>query len=170
MRVTALTVVMIVLVGGSATRPVPADEPAAKEARRRIIPLVVVAPGETQTVFFSCECPVGPTRGGGLSVARMVDAGGKSVGQLAKDPRKLEHAGVTVSVPDDGEAARVDKAMRAGALVGLAKVRPVFPVTVTAAPGAQPVAVDIHLADATCAGHCHVDFTVVVEGVAGSSE
>lgn len=156
-----------------------ADEPTAKaapptkavkEERRRIIPLVVVAPGESKTVFFACECPVGPTRGGGLSVTRMDDQGGKPVARPAKDPRKLEHAGVTISVPDDDQAARIDKTMRAGTLTGLAKVRPVFPVTVTAAPGAQPVAIDIHLADSTCAGHCQTDFTVVVAGVAKEAE
>jgi hypothetical protein len=60
------------------------------------------------------------------------------------------------------EAPRFDSKLRSGALAALAKVRPVFPVTVTADADAEPVAIDLHLLDATCSGHCHADFTVVV--------
>ena len=129
---------------------------------KRIIPLVVVAPGETKTVLFSVECTVGVTRGGGLAVAEMVDGKRPAIGLPRAEDKVFSRAGVTVSVPDMSEAPKLDKRMRSGALAALAKVRPVFPVTVTADADAAPVAIDLHLLDATCSGHCTTDFTVVV--------
>lgn len=85
------------------------------------------------------------------------------VGTTTANGDTFHHAGVTVSIPDDHEAAQLDRKLRSGVLVALAKVRPVVPVTVTAEPGIEPVAIDLHLVDATCSGHCHTDFTVVVE-------
>lgn len=157
-----------------------ADEPAT-EAKKpakgvhakptRIIPLIVVAPGETKTVLFACECPVGVTRGGGLTLKPMGNGDMPApVGTTTANGDTFHHAGVTVSIPDDAEADRFDRKLRSGVLIALAKVRPVVPVTVTAKPGTKPVAIDLHLVDATCAGHCHTDFTVVVEAATAEAE
>lgn len=143
-----------------------AGEPAAKKPApprpTRILPLVVVSPGETKTVLFSVECSVDVTRGGGLAVAEMVDGKRPAIGLPRADDKVFSRAGVTVTVPDMSEAPKLDKRMRSGALAALATVRPVFPVTVTADADAAPVAIDLHLLDATCSGHCTTDFTVVV--------
>ncbi len=149
------------------TKPVPRAE---KDKPKRIIPLVVVAPGETKTVLFSVECTVGMTRGGGLAVAEMVDGKPPSIGLPGADDKLFRRAGVSVSVPDMSEAPALDKRLRTGALAALAKVRPVFPVTVTADADAEPVAIDLHLLDATCSGHCHTDFTVVVAAATEGEE
>lgn len=153
---------VIVLARATADEPAGPVPLAKKEQRTRIIPLVVVAPGETKTVLFSVECTVGLTRGGGLAVAEMVDGKPPAIGLPRAEDKIFRRAGVTVTVPDMSEAPAVDKRLRAGALAALAKVRPVFPVTVTADADAEPVAIDLHLLDATCSGHCHTDFTVVV--------
>ena len=68
------------------------------------------------------------------------------------------------------EAPKFDKQARAGALVALADVRAVFEVTVTADADAEPVAIDLHLLDSTCSGHCHADFTVVVSAPVESAQ
>ncbi|MFM7520592.1 MAG: hypothetical protein ACKO9B_09015 [Planctomycetota bacterium] len=162
---------IVALTTAMADEPATAAKGATKAAAKpapvkptRIIPLVVVAPGETKTVLFSCECPVGVTRGGGLELSAMTSGEGTApVGTTSADGDTFRHAGVTVSVPDDEEASRLDKKLRSRALVALAKRRPVVPVTVSAEPGTAPVAIDLHLVDATCSGHCHTDFTVVVE-------
>ena len=166
MRTTAFLAVfppLAVLLGLVAAM---ADEPAAKKPApprpTRIMPLVVVSPGETKTVLFSVECTVGITRGGGLAVAEMVDGKRPAIGLPRDDDKVFRRAGVTVTVPDMSEAPKLDQRMRSGALAALAQVRPVFPVTVTADADAEPVAIDLHLLDATCSGHCTTDFTVVV--------
>ena len=165
-----LTVTALAILGGAAALlDATAQEPAtkaknatAREKSRRIIPLVVVAPGETKTVPFSVECTVGLTRGGGLAVAEMVDGERPALGLPRKEDKTFHRAGVTVTVPDMSEAPKFDEQARAGRLAALAKVRPVFEVTVTADADAAPVAIDLHLLDSTCSGHCHADFTVVV--------
>jgi hypothetical protein len=143
-----------------------ADEPATKQPAQarttRIMPLVVVAPGETKTVYFSGECTVDITRGGGLAVAEMVDGKRPVIGLPNDDDKVFSRAGVTVTVPTMSEAPKLDKRMRSGAQAAMARVRPVFPVTVTAAADAKPVAIDLHLLDATHSSHCKTDFTVVV--------
>jgi hypothetical protein len=128
----------------------------------RIIPLVPVAPGETKTVLFSVECTVGLTRGGGLAVAEMIDGERPVIGLPDKHDKTFRRAGVTVTVPDMEEATKIDAQARGGVLSALSKVRAVFPVTVTADADAKPVALDLHLLDSTCSGHCTTDFTVVV--------
>jgi hypothetical protein len=106
---------------------------------------------------------VGPLeRRGGLAVTEMVDGKPAPVNLKKEDEKTFRRAGVTVTVPNMTEAPRFDSKLRSGALAALAKVRPVFPVTVTADADAEPVAIDLHLLDATCSGHCHADFTVVV--------
>jgi len=132
----------------------------------RIIPLVPIAPGESKTVLFSVECTVGLTRGGGLAVAEMIDGERPFVGLPDKNDKTFRRAGVTVTVPDMDEAAKIDARARGGVLSALSKVRAVFPVTVTADADAEPVAIDLHLLDSTCSGHCTTDFTVVVEAPA----
>ena len=64
----------------------------------------------------------------------------------------------------------ISRTLRRGALAALATVRPVFEVTVTADADAEPVAIDLHLLDATCSGHCTTDFTVVVAAPVESGE
>lgn len=149
------------------TTPVP---PAKKDERTRIVPLVVVAPGETKTVLFSVECTVAMTRGGGLAVAEMVDGKPPAIGLPRAEDKIFRRAGVTVTVPDMTEAPALDKRLRTGPLAALAKVRPVFPVTVTADADAEPVAIDLHLLDSTCSGDCHTDFMVVVEAASEGEE
>ena len=102
------------------------------------------------------------TRGGGLAVAEMVDGERPFLGLPRGEDKTFHRSGVTVTVPDMSEAETSDKKARAGALVALKDVRAVFEVTVTADADAEPVAIDLHLLDSTCSGHCHADFTVVV--------
>ena len=153
------------LVGVAAVLALTTVQGGEKEPDRpkRIIPLVVVAPGETKTVLFSVECTVGMTRGGGLAVAEMVDGKRPAINLPGAEDKVFHRAGVTVTVPDMSAAPALDKRLRTGPLAALAKVRPVFPVTVVADADAKPVAIDLHLLDSTCAGDCHTDFTVVVE-------
>lgn len=169
MRAILAVTALAILGGAAALLDATAQEPAtktkntaAREKSRRIIPLVVVAPGETKTVPFSVECTVGLTRGGGLAVAEMVDGERPVLGLPRKEDKTFHRAGVTVTVPDMLEAERFDNKARGGGLAALAKVRAVFEVTVTADADAAPVAIDLHLLDSTCSGHCHADFTVVV--------
>lgn len=176
MRAIAFLAALLVLAAVVAPVRATADEPenpapmADKDERKRIIPLVVVAPGETKTVLFSVECTVELTRGGGLAVAEMEDGKRPSIGFPNAEDKVFRRAGVTVTVPDMDEAPKFDKRLRSGALAALAKVRPVFPVTVTADADAQPVAIDLHLLDSTCSGRCHADFTVVVEAAAAEED
>ena len=165
----ALTAV-IALARATADEPTDPVPLAKTDNRTRIIPLVVVAPGETKTVLFSVECTVGVTRGGGLAVAEMVDGKSPILGFPRDEDKRFRRAGVTVTVPDMDEAPKLDARMRSGALAALAKIRPVFPVTVTADADAEPVAIDLHLLDATCSGHCHTDFTVVVAAATEGEE
>ena len=168
----ALLALAAIIALARATAHEPADPVplAMKDDRTRIVPLVVVAPGETKTILFSVECTVGVTRGGGLAVAEMVDGEKPSVGIVRSENKVFRRAGVTVTVPDMGEAPKVDAKLRSGALAALATVRPVFEVTVTADADAEPVAIDLHLLDATCSGHCTTDFTVVVAAPMESGE
>lgn len=160
--VAALSVLAIATAADPATEATKPAKPVPAKPTR-IIPLIVVAPGETKTVLFMCECAVGVTRGGGLALAPMAIGGTPPpAGTTTADGNTFRHAGVTVSVPDDEKARALDEKLRARSLVALAKIRPVVPVTVSAEPGAAPVAIDLHLVDATCSGHCHTDFTVVV--------
>jgi len=169
MRAMLVVTALTILGGAFALFDAPAEEPATtsqtaagQKDNRRIIPLVVVAPGETRRVPFTVECHVGMTRGGGLAVAEMVDGERPFLGLPREEDKTFHRSGVTVTVPDMSEAETSDKKARAGALVALADVRAVFEVTVTADADAEPVAIDLHLLDATCSGHCHADFTVVV--------
>ena len=178
MRAIASVGVFLALAAVIAVARATADEPtdpvplAKTDNRTRIIPLVVVVPGETKTVLFSVECTVGVTRGGSLAVAEMVDGKPPFIGFPRDDDTRFRRAGVTVTVPDMDEAPKLDARMRSGALAALAKIRPVFPVTVTAGADAdaEPVAIDLHLLDATCSGHCHTDFTVVVAAATEGEE
>ena len=176
MRAIASLSVVVALAAVIALPRATADEPekpvplADTDKRTRIIPLIVVAPGETKTVLFSVECTVGLTRGGGLAVAEMKDGKPPSIGFPRADDKVFRRAGVTVSVPDMTDAPKFDQRLRSGALAALAKVRPVFPVTVTADADAEPVAIDLHLLDATCSGRCHTDFTVVVEAATAANK
>lgn len=176
MRAIASLTVLLALAAVIALARATADEPehlvplADTDKRTRIIPLVVLAPGETKTVLFTVECTVGMTRGGGLAVAEMKHGKRPSIGLPRDEDKVFRRAGVTVTVPDMTEAPKLDKQLRSGALAALAKVRPVFPVTVTADADAEPVAIDLHLLDSTCSGHCHTDFTVVVEAATAANE
>ena len=175
MRAAPLVPALVILAAALALLDATAQETTAKAKKaappgtRRIIPLVVVAPGETRRVPFAVECSVGLTRGGGLAVAEMVNGERPAMGLPREKDKTFRRAGVTVTVPDMDEAPKFDKQARAGALVALADVRAVFEVTVTADADAEPVAIDLHLLDATCSGHCHADFTVVVAAPAAEA-
>jgi hypothetical protein len=137
------------------------EAPAAKEPDPKIVPVVLVKPGETKELLMSTWCHLGITRGGGLSVKMM--KGGSFDGEADNNDRfskvwKL--AGITVEVPDFGEAEK------AAALPVYAPLKEkginAFVVKVTAAEDAKPGLLNLHLADSTCSGNCASDFRVLV--------
>jgi hypothetical protein len=137
------------------------ETPVAEGPSPKILPVVMVRPGESKELLMSTWCRVGVTRGGGLSVKMM--RGGSFDGLVDKNDRlskvwKL--AGITVEVPNFGEAERV-----AGLPVHASlKERGInaFVVKVTAAEDVKPGLLNLHLADTTCSGSCETDFRVLV--------
>jgi hypothetical protein len=135
--------------------------PAAEGPNPKIVPVVVVKPGETKELVMSTWCRVGVTRGGGLSL-KMMSGGTFDAEKVDSDrlSKVWRLAGLTVEVPDFGEAEK-------GA--GLPVYAPlkarginVFVVKVSAAEDARPGLVNLHLADTTCSGGCESDFRVLV--------
>lgn len=131
------------------------EKESADAAKFKIVPLVTLKPGETKELLLSTWCTVGVTRGGGFDLAEMRD--GKPVGNGTKTYRE---GGVTISVPDFDEGEKFASSPE----YALLKERDVdaFKVTVTASASAKPGLMEMHLVDATCAGHCKTDFRVLV--------
>ena len=129
-----------------------ADQPKP-EAPRRIVPVVVLKPGEVKELTLCAPCPL-LTRNSGLRVSGMGDPG------EGKERTVWTRGGLTVSVPKMGEAY---DAARAPAYKPLAdKGLSPLVVTVRAAPDARPGLTDLHVADDTCSGTCETDFRVLV--------
>ncbi len=133
----------------------PADEPAIEKSLDKIVPVVMLKPGETKELLLSSSC-ARITRGQGLLLAGMGD---HQPGRWQWQDRKWTKDGVTASFVDvaDPELEVFKK-----------KGLKMFTVRITASKDAKPAFSELHVTDNTCAGNCDVDFRLVV--VAPSSE
>lgn len=141
----------------------PSSKPVEKvtaKAPLAIVPLVTLKPGETKELLFSTSCTVGVTRGGGFSLAEMIDGQPAFENSTLKGNRLFRKQGVTVSVPNFEEGTKFAASAEFAALKK--SNMDAFKVTVVASRDAQPGMFEMHLVDATCAGHCKTDFRVVV--------
>jgi hypothetical protein len=148
----AVLLVCVVLLQSQAEQPKP--EPATGPNPKNV-PVVVVKPGETKELLMSTECQLGQTRGGGLSIKLMGEAGGTD-----KAVKLWKKGGLTIEVPDFGDAEK-------GSILPLyaplkEKGYNAFMVKVTATAEAKPGLLNFHLADTTCNGECSSDFRVLV--------
>ncbi|MFO0979748.1 MAG: hypothetical protein U0996_25340 [Planctomycetaceae bacterium] len=143
-----------------------AQEPAQSATKAKasheksIAPLVALKPGESKELLLTTPCTVGLTRGGGFSLAEMVEGKPSFKNPTLKGNRLFSKDGLKISVADYPEAI---------AYAGKTEYAPlrddglnVFTVTVTAEDNAQPGVTEMHLLDATCNGHCTTDFRVLV--------
>lgn len=149
-------------------QPASAQSPAAPawieqrdaELAKRIVPIVVLEPGETKKLLMSTRCTVGGTRGGGFTLAEVRD--GEVLGGPTSGPEgaSYQRDGVEVKLPNwtDAEEFASSPALQAARERGLAVVE----VTVSASRTARPGMLDMHLADKTCSGDCTTDFRVLV--------
>lgn len=139
---------------------VAADEAAPpkafKEKDTQIVPVLCVCPGEKKECVLSTECTVGLTRGGGLSIREM----GDPAYPLNDMKKTWTKAGLTLTVPDFGEAIKVAASPQFAALKE--KGLDAFIVTAEASKDATEGMYEIHLADSTCSGHCRTTLRVVV--------
>jgi len=163
MRFRYLALVIIVCAIAAFASFTGADEltPSAQPepSKGRIVPVVVLKPGESRELHLSTSCAL-ITRGRGLLVREM-----KS-GVAQKESTIWERDGVTVEVPNFSEAV---------AAAGAASHLPLktaglwaFVVKVSATDEARPGLINLHIADETCGGTCETDFRVLV--VAPSSD
>jgi hypothetical protein len=145
-----------VLLAGIAISQQPKAEPPQKEPVQekdyRILPLVVVKAGETKEQVMTVSCHLGLTRGGGLFVKLMGDA--------EKNTKIWKRDGVTVEVPDFGEAVKGSEAAIYAPLKE--KNLNAFTIKVTTTLEAKAGLLNFHLADETCSGSCSSDFRVLV--------
>lgn len=127
-----------------------------KAAKLKIVPVLVIKPGEERELTLSTECTVGLTRGGGFNLVE-IGSKGESVGAHGK---VWKRDGVTVETPDfatgEKQAAAPEYKPLHDAGVN------VFHVKVTADKDAKPGIVNLHLVDQTCSGWCSTDFRVLV--------
>jgi hypothetical protein len=153
--VSALAVT-VTMVGARAVAQQPESQPAKKA---RIVPVVMLKPGETKELLLSTWCTVGLTRSAGLQVGEMKD-GRFRVQKEDKDGKRWKAEGVTVEVADFEVAAKAAAAHEHAAL----KKRGLdaFVVKVAATKEARPGLYDLHIADETCSGNCDTDFRVLV--------
>lgn len=139
---------------------VAADESAPpkafKEKDTQIVPVLCVFPGEKKECVLSTECTVGLTRGGGLSIREM----GDPAFPLNDMKKTWTKAGLTLTVPDFGEAIKVAASPQFATLKE--KGLDAFIVTAEASKDATEGMYEIHLADSTCSGHCRTTLRVVV--------
>ncbi|HEV3236200.1 MAG TPA: hypothetical protein VGZ25_04390 [Gemmataceae bacterium] len=141
--------------------PSPSPSKPAEEADSRILPVVMLKPGETKELFMTVACRVGSTRGGGLWVRAMEDSSYPAEkGDSERHPKTLKRGGLTITVPDFSEA---EKNAALPVYAPLAKKGlNAFIVKVTASKDAKPGLLNLHLADTTCSGGCATDFRVLV--------
>lgn len=132
-------------------------EPAKAEvAKAKIVPVLVLKPGEQKELLLSTACTVGVTRGGGFDIREI---GGEGSPDL-KPAKVWKRNGVMVEVPDfeagekQAAAPQYEPLKQAGVSV--------FSVKVTASQEAKPGAYNLHLADFTCNGTCETDFRVLI--------
>lgn len=151
-----LTVILLVgldRAGGQQTQAEPAKAEAAKT---KIVPLVVLKPGEQKELFLSTVCAVGDNRSGGLDIREI---GGEERRGFTS-AKVWKRNGVMVEVLDfeagekQAAAPQYEPLKKAGVSV--------FSVKVTASKEAKPGAYNLHLADFTCNGTCVTDFRVLV--------
>ncbi len=140
-------------VGGQQPKPAPAK---AEPPRARIVPVVVLQPGEEKELFLSTACTIGITRGGGLDIREIGDEERPGF----TSAKVWRRNGVVVEVPEfqagekQAAAPQYESLRKAGVNV--------FSVKVTARKDAKPGAYNLHLADFTCNGTCGTDFRVLV--------
>ncbi|WP_425395310.1 hypothetical protein [Aeoliella sp.] len=140
--------------------PQPATEPEEHTAHQRepkILPLVIVQPGETKELLLSMWCTVDITRGGGLGLTEMRD--GKPLG-TDSEVKTYSRDGVTMTVPDFEQGVAFAKSEKF-ALLEEHDLH-AFKVTIEAAEDAKPGLMEMHLIDSTCSGRCETDFRVLV--------
>jgi len=127
-----------------------------------IVPLVALKPGETKELLFSMPCTVGFTRGGGFSLAEMLNGKPNFEESTLVGNRSFNKRGVTISVASFEQGQKFAGSAEFSAL----KKQNIdaFTVTVSASREAQPGVLEMHLVDATCSGHCKTDFRVLVVG------
>ncbi len=145
-----------------------AKETSTSAAKKfKIVPLVTVKPGETKELLMSTWCTVGATRGGGFTLAQMVDGKPQFNGSKLAGNRSYSGGGVTMTVPGWGEATKFANSAEFSSL----KERHLqaFTVSITASSDAKPGLMEMHLLDATCSGECSTDFRVLVVGEKGKS-
>jgi len=129
-----------------------------KAAKLKIVPVLVINPGEERELTLSTECTVGITRGGGFNLME-IDSKEKGFGAHTK---VWQRDGLTIEAPDfvTGEKQAAEPQYKPLREAGLN----VFRVKVTAAKEAKPGVVNLHLVDQTCNGWCTADFRVLVVG------
>jgi hypothetical protein len=134
-----------------------ADEPAPpsqeEQPKGRIVPVVLVRPGETKELRLSTSCAL-LTRGRGLLVRELKE------GPAPQEGKVWIRDGVTVEVPDYYAAAQAAGAANYAPLkdAGLWA----FVVKVSATDEAKPGLINLHIADETCSGTCDTDLRVLV--------
>lgn len=141
---------VIALAGGVEGEPTKAEA-----AKLRIVPVIVLKPGEQKELCLATTCTVGTTRGGGFRVTEM-----KAGVPFEASSKAWKRDGLTVEVPtfDDGEkhaALPLYEPLKKKSINA-------FMVKITAAADAKPGAFSFHLVDATCNGHCESDFHVLI--------
>ena len=156
-----LTILFVSLYAISkAQEPTPLKSNSSKTQDLKIVPLVTLKPGETKELVFSTWCTVGATRGGGLSLAEMIGGKPQFLQSTLQGNRSYNKGGVTISVPDFDEG---EKFARSSTFALLRRNNiDAFIVTIAAASTAKTGLLEMHLLDATCAGHCKTDFRVLV--------
>lgn len=160
-RIVVAAVVAFLALGQSGAQQPKPEQAEAQEPNPRIIPVVMLKPGEQKELLLSTWCRLGPTRGGGLTVGLMQD--GTFRPQKDGDGKRgkvWKGDGLTLEVPDFGEAEKV---------AGQPVYEPLkkrglnaFVVKVAAAKDAKPGLFDVHVADTTCSGSCATDFRVLI--------
>lgn len=124
----------------------------------RIVPVVVLHPGEVQEITLASHCTVGLSRSGGLTIREMAATPQKEV----TFTRTWKKDGVTVEIP---EASAAMKAAEAPIYAPLNKKKlQVFTVKVSADKDAQTGLYELHVADYTCSGDCETDLRILVAG------
>jgi hypothetical protein len=125
-------------------------------AKTRIVPVVMLKPGEQKELFMSTTCTVSVTRGGGLDIQEI---GGMGHPVIRKH-KIWEEDGLIVKVPDFAEASKEAAAPQYKALGerGLS----LFRVKIEATKDIKPALHEFHLADITCNGTCQTDFRVLI--------
>ena len=139
------------------------DAPQGRPDKAKIVPVVMLKPGESRELLLSTWCTVGVTRGGGLSVREMADdhaPGPKDA--TSKDGKTWRRSGVTVAVPDFQAASTTAASPEFAALK--AQGIDAFYVKIAADTDAKRGLYELHVADSTCSGFCSADIRVLVVG------